>query len=682
MNLQTYQKPADFLTAMPADLRERFKRAHPRQLNPNETYTFESFINKSFTWSDTLEGHTFWSEVHSLSNFDIYEEIKFRFCRLPIREHLDQLRAEAQAIIKTGVSNLPITKICDYKDFTRIAEEVHSYRKFSNNFWIKLRRAKDYENASNIIIDQAEIVTTYSGDTAPRYELVQLDSNIYGDEAYEKISNTQDTRSGRYLKTDIVTYYDEDADKKIGHKSIIENKLTINGVIFPQYILCSNGKHIDYRIAYRFGAGIHYKTGEVLQIDLSTHSAVYINRKKFFATNKEIALDRSLVYVNFDSYQYKLYMNKNNDDVYLDIVTNEYWYANATPYREYLFCNKSGEQLKAVKISRQIQVRPDFTYMGQIFNPVTTNVYGASATKTFYSRQSAENYGLILETCPHCGELHSQYHDREECEHRNFTNDRYGYHSQKPRYINSRSEFKIGVEIEKESFKGARHSHRDIFRSFGWVKESDSSLDGRIGYELVSPAFGLFGNNLIKEAEKLEARFPHLINGEASSACGGHIHFSRANTSGADTLEMYCGYLPLLYAIYKTRTKRDYCKSVEKETMKYSRDKYQAVRVLDNRIEFRIFPAVKNVTTLKWRVELLRYMAKNPTASPVQVVNDLCDKRTKLHKLFLEIFTEKTIYARAIDTLNMAQKYDRNFYNIDFAEQRKAIAKKAEKTKA
>lgn len=145
---------------------------------------------------------------------------------------------------------------------------------------------------------------------------------------------------------------------------------------------------------------------------------------------------------------------------------------------------------------------------------------------------------------------------------------------------------------------------------------------------------------------------------------------------------MYCGYLPLLYAIYKTRTKASYCAGKEKDEMKYSRDKYQAVRVLDNRIEFRIFPAVKNVSTLAWRIELLRYMAKNPTASPVQVVNDLCDKRTKLHKLFLQIFTEKTIYARAIDTLNMAQKYDRNYYNIDFSKERTAIAKKAEKTTA
>ncbi len=35
-------------------------------------------------------------------------------------------------------------------------------------------------------------------------------------------------------------------------------------------------------------------------------------------------------------------------------------------------------------------------------------------------------------------------------------------------------------------------------------------------------------------------------------------------------------------------------------------DKYQSVKIHDNRIEFRIISAVKNTTQLKWRIQLFR----------------------------------------------------------------------------
>ena len=103
--------------------------------------------------------------------------------------------------------------------------------------------------------------------------------------------------------------------------------------------------------------------------------------------------------------------------------------------------------------------------------------------------------------------------------------------------------------------------------------------------------------------------------------------------------------------------------------MKFSSDKYQAVRIFDNRIEFRIFPAVKNIETLEWRLDLLRVMASAPTASPVEVVNTLMDESSELYKLFARIFDKKTIYKRAVDSLKNAKKYDRNYFNIDFSQQ-------------
>jgi hypothetical protein len=700
MNLQKINTAINFFEAMPADLQERYIDAPFKRIELDETrYEWDEFINQSFTWSDTKEGHNFWSAVHHMTDLSQYEAVKFKTLEKPIREHLKNISAELRAILfdqyKSYLTDSELNNLI--AQFTAGEKNGHldgktTWYDYMDNqntytypraFWRELSTATSYEAVNVLSSYQLEEIEIHGGGKARRCELIKLSAQHYGENAYTAKRLATDSDSGAILEADLLEYYDREANKRRSHKSILEKTLERNGFNVPMVVYCPRHKmHMDSRISYRYGVGINYETGQPEAIELHSHALVRSqNGFRFSASISELEASEHLVYVNHKEYEYKVYMIIQSSSVYYDIVTQKYYFEDVNPWREYMFYGTAGAPCKYIKINSDNQIPIAFEYFGQRFAPVHTQARGSYSAVWYFSRESAENAGLILNTCPSCGNLHSQYHDIEECEQANFTNERYSYHSQKPRYISSRSEFKIGVEIEKESFKGARHNNREIFRSFGWVKESDGSLDSRVGYELVSPAFGLFGNNLIKEAEKLEAKFPSLINGETSKACGGHIHFSRANTSGADTLEMYCGYLPLLYAIYKTRTKASYCAGKEKDEMKYSRDKYQAVRVLDNRIEFRIFPAVKNVSTLAWRIELLRYMAKNPTASPVQVVNDLCDKRTKLHKLFLEIFTEKTIYARAIDTLNMAQKYDRNYYNIDFSKERTAIAKKAEKTK-
>ena len=305
--------------------------------------------------------------------------------------------------------------------------------------------------------------------------------------------------------------------------------------------------------------------------------------------------------------------------------------------------------------------------------------------KNFMNLESAQHYyqNFDLEVCPHCGIIHDRgEHDQERCRRRNLRPQRYDYHSQRPAHdinlIREKTHL-IGVEIEKEDEEAVYHSHTDIFSQFGWVKERDGSLDSSTGYELVSPMFPLFGTELIDTAKILEEKYPRLINGNFSRACGGHIHYSKKGLTGREQLEEICGYLPLIYSIYKFRTERNYCQILEKERMKNSTEKYQAVRILDERIEFRIFPAVKNIETLNFRIKLLQFMASNPTSNPVEVVNYLMDEASALHQLFSEIFDKKTIYKRALDSFKFANKYDANFFNIDFSANAKAIEEKASK---
>lgn len=271
-------------------------------------------------------------------------------------------------------------------------------------------------------------------------------------------------------------------------------------------------------------------------------------------------------------------------------------------------------------------------------------------------------------------------HNAEQCRYRNFSNDRFDYHSRKPKARNvGGARFVVGVEIEKECYEGGAHSCHDIRHQFGWIKERDGSLDSVRGYELVSPKFSLMNDSLIKEAEKVEAKFNGLINGKYSSSCGGHIHFSERGKSGRTLLENVCGYLPLFYAIYSKRIGKTYCEAKEKGALLRSGEKYQAVRVMNDRIEWRIFPAVKNIETLKWRLDFLKIIAKHQTSDPVKVVNMLLDKRTELHKHFLKIFNKGMIYERAKNALQYAKNFDADCYNIDLRKEYQIIDKQAQK---
>lgn len=304
----------------------------------------------------------------------------------------------------------------------------------------------------------------------------------------------------------------------------------------------------------------------------------------------------------------------------------------------------------------------------------------------YFDRESAVQNGYDEVFCSHCRRDVDSSHDMVDCASRNFRNERFSYHdSRQVKTIDmpSRIVFKIGVEIEKQSRLGAVNRAEAIYNEFGWKKERDGSLDDTIGYELVSPCYPLFTDDLINEAKAIETRFPNLIDSNEDKAnlrssqwgaCGGHIHYSRTYTSGKDTFDMISGYMPLFYAIYKKRINITYCEAKEKYRMKDSTTKYQAVRILENRIEFRIFPLVENIKTLEWRIGLLRIMSNNPSNSYIEVANMMCDSSSELHQHFLKIFTLDKLKRRMMQSIEMAEQFDRDYYSYDFTNLRSSIS--------
>ena len=166
---------------------------------------------------------------------------------------------------------------------------------------------------------------------------------------------------------------------------------------------------------------------------------------------------------------------------------------------------------------------------------------------------------------------------------------------------------------------------------YKWRKERDGSLCDESGYELISPAFELNIDKIFEHIESNEILVNH-INATISPRCGGHIHLSERGVSGEQLFEKIKGYTPLFYALYYGRVNKQYCKGKNNEDLRNENEKYQAIKIHHDRVEFRIISAVPNVNTLKWRTKLLMMILQNQTDDIIRAYYNVDTKFTKLLK--------------------------------------------------
>jgi hypothetical protein len=210
-----------------------------------------------------------------------------------------------------------------------------------------------------------------------------------------------------------------------------------------------------------------------------------------------------------------------------------------------------------------------------------------------------------------------EYQEREEEEEEEDKRDYYTdeYHSNGTKYypdiIDNR--FRIGFEIEKEDEDVKESITISDFRSVLplWRKERDGSLDDSSGYELISPVFPL-DVNLIEEHIKSSHILKSHINADFSDSCGGHINISDSNSTPETLYDNLSGYFSILYALYPKRVSHGYCKGYSKDYMKKESGKRLAINMKNDRIELRIFPAVRSVKNLLFRLRLVEFMMQNP----------------------------------------------------------------------
>ena len=230
--------------------------------------------------------------------------------------------------------------------------------------------------------------------------------------------------------------------------------------------------------------------------------------------------------------------------------------------------------------------------------------------------------------------------------------------------------FSIGFEIEKEDWEAVGINYEDLYDLTDWIKESDGSLCDNTGYELVTPAFDLYDCKLDEEINN-NNDLKTLINADTSSRCGGHINIA-SNLFNTETLfEHISGWLPLFYSMYENRIDKNYSQAKKKHQYKYSRDKYSAIYIKDNVLEFRIPSAVKNVTNLIWRRDLMRIMCSSikevkikgfksywKGASEIEVLQMMMNPKSKLYKHLRLVYTQEQLIKKVELFIYYSQSYN------------------------
>jgi hypothetical protein len=191
------------------------------------------------------------------------------------------------------------------------------------------------------------------------------------------------------------------------------------------------------------------------------------------------------------------------------------------------------------------------------------------------------------------------------------------------------TKFSMGFEVEKEDHAAKTSCTYDEL-PHGWTKERDGSLSDYSGYELISPVYDLFGTLHEEDIEGSDLLKQH-INGTHSGTCGGHIHIASPLHSVEELFELCSGFFPVLYSLYVKRLHVGYAQAKKKHEY-LNRDKRSSIYVRTDTLEFRIFPAVKNVKNLMWRVGLLRIIMSNLGATERDVLRMLCDVTSPLHQ--------------------------------------------------
>ena len=291
----------------------------------------------------------------------------------------------------------------------------------------------------------------------------------------------------------------------------------------------------------------------------------------------------------------------------------------------------------------------------------------------WYDDDALERHEIVyVEDIGAYGYIDDNYYHEDEGEWKSYPEENYvrGYHNGSYRTLDfdNKSKYKIGYEIEKEDENVRNSIDINDFENETddlWRKEKDGSLDSDTGYELISPTFEFNIDRIFEHIESNHNLVAH-INADTSTSCGGHIHLSESGLSGEELFEKIKGYTPLFYALYYGRVDKNYSKAKSNRDLQNENEKYQAIKIHHDRVEFRIISAVPNVKTLKWRSKLLMMILQNPTNDIIKAYYNVDTKFTKLLK---QTYSDEKL----LEVKNRFVKYTRQFEGLEVSQTKLTI---------
>lgn len=218
----------------------------------------------------------------------------------------------------------------------------------------------------------------------------------------------------------------------------------------------------------------------------------------------------------------------------------------------------------------------------------------------------------------------------------------YWYHSTSHKDFSEGHKYRIGIEIEKSEIVW---NHIKL-RNEGWGCERD----GSVAAEYVTPIL-----NVDNAYDWIMRTWSNVVDGKVDKSCGWHINVSIAWLSWTQVYNWIKYYRPLLWALYPKRATNSYC----------NRDwsgKYVDFRVDSNLVELRIFPWLKWKKTLKFRIELVKFMLKNPCNSIEEAFEKLISD--EFYEVFDIVYWKTMINAmkRVADAYSYFSKMDKETY--------------------
>lgn len=384
---------------------------------------------------------------------------------------------------------------------------------------------------------------------------------------------------------------------------------------------------------------------------------------------------------------------------------------------KYIYIDKKGE-LKTVKKSLDLLDRIDrWGLLGYCPSSVEddknpNSEYNKRRCKLIWVHNSTLQYTLFqnLEAMRKYG-FQDSYHDKKPFlaepvpnlsneekeiswtnnEARPFVSRYHGFAVRKAKEVTKKTPYKFGVEVEKGD-KNVLFSElaTNLHNSTGWRKEWDRSL-GKWGFEIISPIYDFYSDQMFEDIYANETLLKH-INASTKKSCGGHITISSVEHSSLGLYRQIENFIPLLYALYPARMSNKYCKALSKEDMEAPHwdgrlntreDRYRSILLKPegNMVEFRIFPAVKDVAQLHWRVELLRIMFKMGKLGPHQIARAMVNSKSPLYLHLSKKLDDESILKKSDMYLGLYQIFgdgifsDRKYF-IDHKKELKESLKK------